>query len=108
MSDPVPAIGYVRVNTARVMTESDAQRAAIESWAARTGHLIVDWVEDILVPGEAGANDVALNELIERVQRGVASVVAVDGASRVSRNKAVYDLWVARLAEAGGSVQLTQ
>jgi DNA invertase Pin-like site-specific DNA recombinase len=101
----IPAIGYVRVNSTRVVTESEAQRAAIEKWAARTGHLIVDWVEDILITGEAGANDVALDELISRVQGGVASVVVVNGAHRISRRKQVYDRWTAQLSEAGGVIR---
>ncbi|MEU5957548.1 recombinase family protein [Streptomyces sp. NPDC047525] len=98
----IPAIGYVRVNTALVFTESQNQRQSIIRWAQETGHLIVDWVEDILVTGKTGDNDVALDELITRVHEGVASVVVVEGPDRISRQAEVFRHWQSRLTEAGG------
>ncbi|UFQ16427.1 MULTISPECIES: recombinase family protein [Streptomyces] len=101
-----PAIGYVRVNTPHVLSESEDQRRNIEGWAQRTGHLIVGWVEDILVPG-AGGNEAGLDELIARVQHGEARVVAVEDHHRISRRLDVYQRWSDRLAQVGGRLERT-
>ncbi|MYR60609.1 recombinase family protein [Streptomyces sp. SID625] len=105
VTELIPAIGYIRVNTARVFTDSEGQRKSIEQWAQRSGHLVVDWVEDILVSGEAGRNDLALEELLSRVQKGVAAVVAVDAAYRISRRVEAYRRWNERLVAAGGQLK---
>lgn len=106
MADLAPAIGYVRVNNPLALTESERQRRNITAWAARTGHLMVGWVEDIWVPG-TGGNEAGLDELVTRVRDGEASVIAVEEIHRISRDVAVVNAWTARLAEAGGRVERT-
>ncbi|MFM9464152.1 recombinase family protein [Streptomyces scabiei] len=106
MKDLIPAIGYVRVNNPRAFTESERQRNSINTWATRTGHLMVGWVEDIWVPG-TGGNEAGLEELLDRVRSGEASVIAVEEIHRVSRKVVTVKGWLARLAEAGGRCEST-
>ncbi|MFJ7280352.1 hypothetical protein [Kitasatospora sp. NPDC098663] len=62
-------------------------------------------MEDILVSGKAGDNELALEEPLARVQQGVAAVVVVDAAYRISRRVETYRRWNARLQEAGGQLK---
>lgn len=106
MNEPVPALGYVRVNNPRALTEAERQRNSINAWASRTGHLMVGWVEDIWVPG-TGGNEAGLEELLDRVRSGEAAVIAVEEIHRVSRKVVVVREWMARLEEAGGRCEAT-
>jgi DNA invertase Pin-like site-specific DNA recombinase len=100
-ADPVPALGYIRVNSAQLTKESDSQRSAIEAWAACTGHIMVGWVEDVLVDG-AGRTAEGLGELVGRVAAGDAVVVAAASSVRIARRLAVVKAWAARVRDAGG------
>ena len=52
-SNPLRAIGYLRVSTDRQDLSPDAQREAIASWAQRAGATVVSWHEDLGVSGGA-------------------------------------------------------
>ena len=45
-TDPLRAVAYLRVSTAEQHLGPDAQRAAIEAWAAREGVVVVAWHTD--------------------------------------------------------------
>lgn len=101
----VPALGYIRVNTRHLTTDSDAQRAAIERWAGRTGHVMVGWVEDVLVDG-TGRTTAALEELVNRVAAGDAAVVVAESSVRIARKLAIVKAWSDRIQAAGGRLVL--
>lgn len=96
-----PAIGYIRVSMAREeMISPELQRAAILSWAARTRHRIIDWVEDLDKTGRNFKRKIV--KVIERVERGDAKVIAVWKYSRFGRNRPGIELNLARIEQAGG------
>src|SRR5947207_2828607 len=87
--NPLLAVGYVRVSTDEQKLGPEAQRAAIEAWAAREGVSVVAWHVDAGVSGGSDLADrpalvAALGELraagmplravvTELARRGVAS-----------------------------------
>jgi DNA invertase Pin-like site-specific DNA recombinase len=101
--DLVPAIGYIRVSTAREeMISPELQRGTILQWAARTGHRIIDWVEDLDKTGRNFKRRIM--EVIERVERGEAPVIAVWKFSRFGRTRVGVTANLARVEEAGGQL----
>ncbi len=95
--DPKLAVAYVRASTEEQRLGPEAQRATIESWAARESVRIVSWHVDQGVSGGSDLNDrpnliAALGELRaakagvlviakrDRLARDVAVAVAVDRA----------------------------
>jgi site-specific DNA recombinase len=51
LGDSKVGVGYIRVSTSRQELGPDAQRSAIEAWAAREGVRIVAWFDDTGVSG---------------------------------------------------------
>lgn len=81
-SEPIPAIGYVRVSMMREDGVSpEIQKAAVSEWAARRSRVIVDWVEDLDLTGREFAKR-KIAAMIERVSRGEAREIAVWKYSR--------------------------
>ncbi|WP_354643957.1 recombinase family protein [Kitasatospora camelliae] len=98
-----PAIGYIRVSMAREeMISPELQRAAITDWAKRTGHRIIDWVEDLDKTGRTFKRRIM--GVIERVERGEASVIAVWKYSRFGRTRTGVPANLARVEKAGGQL----
>lgn len=98
-----PAIGYIRVSLAREeMISPELQRTAILSWAGRTRHHIIDWVEDLDMTGRNFKRKIM--QVIERVERGDAKVIAVWKYSRFGRNRPGIELNLARIEQAGGNL----
>lgn len=101
--DLIPAIGYIRVSMAREeMISPELQRTAILQWAARTGHRIIDWVQDLDKTGRNFKRRIM--GAIERVERGEAKVIAVWKYSRFGRNRAGIELNLARIENIGGQL----
>lgn len=99
----IPAIGYIRVSMAREeMISPELQRAAIESWAARTNHRIVEWVEDLDKTGRNFKRKIM--RAIERVEAGTVKRIAVWKYSRFGRNRTGIETNLARIENAGGQL----
>lgn len=101
--EPIPTIGYIRVSLAREETISpELQRESITKWAQRTGHRIVDWVEDL---DKSGRNfKRRIMGVIERVEGGEARVIAVWKYSRFGRTRTGVPANLARVEKAGGQL----
>lgn len=98
-----PAIGYIRVSLAREeMISPELQRESITMWATRTGHRIIDWVQDLDATGSNFKRKIM--RVIERVEAGDATVIAVWKYSRFGRTRRGIEINLARIEEAGGQL----
>ena len=88
--DPKTAIAYLRVSTDRQDLGVDAQRAAIEAWAAREGVTIAGWHIDQGVSGGAELDDrPALVSALADLRVAGAGVLVVLNRSRLARDSGV-------------------
>lgn len=98
-----PAIGYIRVSMAREeMISPELQRTAITDWAKRTGHRIIDWVEDLDKTGRNFRRRIM--GVIERVERGEAQAIAVWKYSRFGRTREGVVVNLGRVERAGAQL----
>ena len=98
-----PAIGYIRVSMLREEAISpELQRSAIQDWARRTGHRIVDWVEDLDKTGRNFRRRIM--GVIERVESGEVKAIAVWKYSRFGRTRTGVSANLARVEKAGGQL----
>lgn len=102
---PIPAIGYIRVSTAREeMISPEIQRAAVQDWARRNGREIIEpWVEDLDVSGRTFKRRVI--DAIDRVKAGEAREIIVWKFSRFGRNRLGWAVHLDQVEAAGGSLQ---
>jgi len=101
--DLIPTIGYIRVSLAREeMISPELQRESITKWAQRTGHRIVDWVEDLDKTGRNFKRRIV--GVIERIEAGEARVIAVWKYSRFGRTRTGVPANLARVEKAGGQL----
>lgn len=99
-----PWLAYIRVSTWKEEKISpELQRAAIEGWATRTGHRIVDWIEDLDVSGRHFKRKIM--RCIERVEAGEARGISVWKYSRFGRSRDGVAVNLKRLRDAGGELQ---
>ncbi|MFD8611033.1 recombinase family protein [Streptomyces sp. NPDC059631] len=97
-------IGYIRVSTWREEKISpELQQSAIEAWAKRTGHRIVDWIIDLDRTGRNFKRRIMSG--IQRVEKGEAVGIAVWKFSRFGRNDLGIAVNLARLEHAGGHLE---
>lgn len=93
--DPTRAIAYLRVSTNDQRLGPDAQRTAIEAWAAREHVTIVAWFTDLGVSG--------LSEMIDRPGLSAAiGAIRVFGAGLLvvaKRDRLARDVAIAALVE---------
>lgn len=100
---PRRAIGYVRVSQEREeMISPELQRSAIQQWAARTDHRIVDWVEDLDKTGRNFRRRIM--RAIERVENGEADTIGVWKYSRFGRSREGIAMNLARVERAGAEL----
>lgn len=103
MGNPKIAIGYLRVSTEEQRLGPEAQRAAVESWAAREGVVVVAWHTD---HGVSGATEIAarpgLCAALADLRAFTAGVLVVAKRDRVARDVVVAAM-VERAAAAAGS-----
>ncbi|WP_432155558.1 recombinase family protein [Streptomyces sp. bgisy153] len=98
-----PWLGYIRVSTWREEKISpELQQSAIESWAARTGRRIVDWITDLDATGRNFKRKIMGG--IQRVEEREAVGIAVWKFSRFGRNDLGIAVNLARLEHAGGQL----
>ncbi len=85
--DPLRAVGYLRVSTEDQNLGPDAQRAQIESWAAREAVSVIAWFED---HGVSGARDAAerpgLTAALNALREHGAGVLVVAKRDRLARD----------------------
>lgn len=100
---PIPAIGYIRVSTAREeMISPDIQRATIDRSAAATGREIVEWIEDL---DETGRNfNRAIMRGIRSIEADVAREIHVYRYDRWGRHALHSLMNIARVEGVGGAV----
>jgi DNA invertase Pin-like site-specific DNA recombinase len=100
----IPAIGYIRVSTAREeMISPELQRTAINAWARRTGRRIIDWVEDLDESGRHFKRKIMA--AIARIEAGEAKEIAVWKYSRFGRTRTGIEINLARIEQVGGQLQ---
>lgn len=84
------AVGYIRVSTDEQALGCDAQRAAIEAWAAREGIAVLAWHLDL---GVSGGSDLAerpgLVAALGDLRARGAGVLAIAKRDRLARDVAV-------------------
>lgn len=101
--NPKIAIGYLRVSTDRQELGPEAQRAAIEAWAARDGISVVGWHVDT---GVSGASAIearpALCAALTALREHKAGVLVVAKRDRVARDVVIAAM-VERAAIAAGA-----
>ena len=101
-----PAVAYLRTSSAaNVGADKDSdkrQRAAIQSYAKRSGFEIVDEFYD---PGVSGADPIqgrkGFAQLLDRVESNGVRTVIVEDASRFARELIVQELGIALLDQRG-------
>lgn len=104
VAEPIPAIGYIRVSTAREeMISPELQRSAIEQWAARRNRKIIDWVEDLDATGRNFKRKIM--KAIGYIEDGTAQEIAVWKYNRFGRNDVGIAVNLARIEAVGGALQ---
>lgn len=102
-ANPKIAIGYVRVSTLAQELGPEAQRAAIESWAAREGVHVAAWHVDQGVSGAAPIDArPALGAALAALREHKAGVLVVAKRDRVARDVVIAAM-VERAAKASGA-----
>ncbi|MFJ7411622.1 recombinase family protein [Streptomyces sp. NPDC098077] len=98
-----PWLGYIRVSTWREEKISpELQKSSIESWAARTGRRIIDWITDLDATGRNFKRKIMGG--IQRIEDRQAVGIAVWKFSRFGRNDLGIAINLARLERAGGQL----
>ena len=102
-ADAKRAVAYLRMSTERQDLSPDAQRAAIEAWAAREGVTVAAWHQDLGVSGGAALADrPGLMAAIEAVRAEGAGLLVVSRRDRLARDVLTAAL-VERLCERVGA-----
>lgn len=102
MSEPIPAVAYIRVSTAREeMISPELQRTSIRDKADRDGAEIVEWIEDL---DETGRNfgRKGVQRAIAMVRDRVVQRAYVWKYSRFGRDATFVGLYVKEMEAIGG------
>lgn len=110
-TDLQPMYGYLRVSKVGArgddLISPELQQHSIESWAARNGYFIVDWIPDVDKSGrDFGKRRVA--EMIDGIRAGKAKGVALWKWSRWGRNLLQSRIYIAQVEDAGGEVRAAE
>ena len=102
-ADPKLAVAYLRCSTDRQDLSPDAQRAAIDRWAAGVGVTVVAWHEDLGVSGGTALEDrPGLLAALDSLATHAAGVLVVAKRDRLARDVLTAAL-VERLCERKGA-----
>ncbi|MEW2573612.1 recombinase family protein [Streptomyces sp. NPDC047070] len=103
-TEPVPAIGYIRVSTWKEEKISpELQRKTINEWARRRNRVIVRWIQDLDATGRNFKRKIM--EAIVGVESGDAREIAVWKYSRFGRTRHGVAINLARLNRVGGQLE---
>ncbi len=105
---PRRVIGGIRVSKKRDdMTSPDLQRAAIETYAATHGYLVVDWVEGVDDSGSQRSSSWwrKLDRAVDRVEAGEVDGIIVWKFSRTARHRLKWAVALDRIESAGGVLE---
>jgi DNA invertase Pin-like site-specific DNA recombinase len=101
--DPTRAVAYLRCSTERQDLSPDAQRAAVEGWAAGAGVTVLAWHEDRGISGGAPLEDrPGLTAALADLGTRGAGVLVVARRDRLARDVLTAAL-VERLCERAGA-----
>lgn len=104
-ADPRRAVAYLRVSTDEQHLGPDAQRAAIEAWAAREGVTVVAWHVDAGVSGAAPIADrPALLTALAALREHGAGTLLVSRRDRLARDVMAAAMVDRMTADAGARV----
>ena len=104
--NPLLAVGYLRASTDEQRLGPEAQRAAIETWAAREGVQVVAWCLDQGVSGGSDLGDrPALVEALSQLRALGAGLLVVAKRDRLARD--VYIASTIERAVAQGGARVT-
>lgn len=102
--NPNTAIGYLRTSTNKQELSPDAQRTAIEGWAAREGVTVAAWhLDRVGGSAEIEARPALVAALSDLLRHG-AGVLAVARRDRVARDSAVAALIDREVAKCGAVI----
>ncbi|MDN3356024.1 recombinase family protein [Actinomadura sp. DC4] len=101
--EPIPAIGYIRVSTAREeMISPELQKASITDWAARNNRRIVMWIIDLDKSGRNFRR--RIQRAISAVEAGEAKEIIVWKFSRFGRQRLGWAVNLDRVESVGGDL----
>ncbi len=104
--DPLLAVGYLRVSTEDQNLGPDAQRSALEAWAARAGARIAAIHEDHGVSGATPLEErPGLLAALERIRELGAGVLVAAKRDRIGRDVVVVAMIERALAKLGAAVR---
>lgn len=104
-TDPLLAVAYLRVSTDHQQLGPEAQRAAIEAWAAREGVQVVKWCQDLDVSGgsDLEARE-GLTEAIAELRVNRAGLLVVAKRDRLARDVYIAATLERAIARCGARV----
>jgi DNA invertase Pin-like site-specific DNA recombinase len=102
----ISAVAYLRTSgSGNVGQDKDSerrQREAIETFAARSGHNVLDWFAD---PGVSGVDPIEARPgfcaLLDRIEGNGVRIVLVEDASRFARDLVTQELGIVALVARG-------
>lgn len=105
--DASKAVAYIRVSTDEQALGPEAQRGAIERWAAANGVTVVAWFDDLGVSGGAPLEErPGLSAAVAAIETMGAGVLAIAKRDRLARDVMTAAI-VGRLVERNGARILT-
>jgi len=104
--DPTRAVAYLRVSTEEQHTGPEAQRAAIESWAARAGVKVEAWFEDRISGVKQPADRPGLLDALGTLQASGCGILIAAKRDRLARD-VVVAATIDRLVQAAGARVVT-
>jgi len=106
IGNPALAVAYLRVSTEEQNHGPEAQRAAITTWAQRSGVDVVAWHEDRVSGGTAVEDREALLEALASLRTHGAGLLVAAKRDRVARD-VVVAATVEKMAEEAGAKVVT-
>jgi len=103
-SDPSQAVGYVRVSTEDQHLGPEAQRAAVERWAAANGVSVVAWHEDHVSGAAELEKRPGLLAALDSVTEHGAGLLLVAKRDRLARDVVLAAMVERLLARSGAAV----
>ena len=98
------AVAYIRVSTEDQNLGPEAQRAAIEAWAARQGVTVISWHEDKISGGKPVEDRPGLLSALDALRGYSASLFVAAKRDRIARDVVIAATVEALVRQAGAKV----